>query len=90
MEEMTLVDGERTTRRLSAGVAFKDTPAKGALSMSRGSNGSKGESKEEDGGEEEGKDEEIDDKVIRTAADDEEFWGVEAHNPDDSILGERR
>ena len=87
MEEMVLADGEKNTRRLSAGVAFKDTPAKGALSMSRGS--SKGESKEEESDVEEEKEE--DTKVKRTAADDEEFWGVEAHNPnDDSILGERR
>ena len=94
MEEMTLAEGERNTRRLSAGVAFKDTPAKGALSMSRG--GSKGESKQEDSGDEEEEEEEEkeeggEDKIKRTAADDEEFWGVEAHDPnDDSILGERR
>ncbi|GMH99609.1 hypothetical protein TrVE_jg1805 [Triparma verrucosa] len=92
MDEMTLGDGERNGRRLSGANsrAFGvDTPAKGALSTSRGSN----RSEEKDGSEGEEEEEEAkfdtSPKEKRTAADDEEFWGVNAGNEDDSILGDR-
>ena len=63
-----------------------DTPAKGALSVgNRRSSESKMEDEEDDA--EEGKVDEP--RTKRTAADDEEFWGVEATNPENSILGER-
>ncbi len=87
MEEMTLAEGDRAGRRLSAGRAFgADTPAKGALSASNRSNKSE-ECKDDSGVEESKGDETPRDK--RTAMDDEDFWGVQANEPDDSFLGKK-
>ncbi|GMH69881.1 hypothetical protein TL16_g05266 [Triparma laevis f. inornata] len=85
MDEMTLGDGEKGGRRLSGANsrAFGvDTPAKGALSASRGSN--KSEGKEDSEHEEEAKFDAHD-----AREDDEEFWGVNAGHNDNSILGDR-
>jgi hypothetical protein len=82
MDELTLDDGIKVK---SNAAAFRqvDTPAKGALSSSGRSNIS--EEKVEDEAEEEKT--EDDNKPKNRAADDEDFWGVQATQPDDSFLG---